>query len=315
MRKSWKMILSLALALLMLAGCSANKAVADMAPMESAKVEASNGALMDRYYGADMSGDVNLDKPTGSAGQSSQGVTAQKLIRTMDLEVETDDLDALLAFLDAKVAALGGYMESKNVRNGSPTATRRYRYANMTIRVPVDRLDEMVEHISGKSNVVTSKESADDITLTYVATQSRVKALEVEQERLLELLGKADNMSDLLQIEARLTEVRTELEKVASQLRLYDNLVDFGTVHLNITETQVFTVVEEETLWQRIGSGLKENWNALMEGAENLFVFLVTSLPYLIPLGAAGGLTVLVVKAANRKKKAKATGNQPKEEQ
>ena len=314
MRKSWKTILSLVLAGLMLVGCNSKNVMAEMeAPMESAKVE--YGSLMDSYYSADMEVPTNgaAGKPSASV-TTSQGVTAQKLIRTMTLDVETDDLDALLAFLDAKVAALNGYMEERSVRNGSASATRRYRYASMTIRVPVDRLDEMVEHISGKSNVVTSNETADDITLTYVATQSRVTALEVEQERLLELLAKADNMGDLLQIEARLTEVRTELEKVASQLRLYDNLVDYGTVHLSITETQVFTVVEEETLWQRIGSGLRENWKSLQEGAEDVFVFLVTSLPFLIPLAAAGALTVMVVKLANRKKPIKKEKSQEEKE-
>ncbi len=302
MRKSWKIFLSLLLTAAMLAGCSANKAVADMeAPME-AKPEVNYGSLADGNYYRDesMTGSANA-KPAGSV-QTGQGVTAQKLIRTMDLDVETDNLEELLGFLDAKVAALGGYMEERSVRNGSASATRRYRYAHMTIRVPVDRLDEMVDHISGKSNVVTSNESADDITLSYVATQSRITALEVEQERLLELLAKADNMSDLLQIEARLTEVRTELEKVASQLRLYDNLVDYGTVHLSITEVQVFTVVEQESVWQRIGSGLRENWKSLCEGAEEVFVFFVTSLPFLIPLSVAGAVILAAVKLAARKK-------------
>lgn len=294
----WKQILCVVLAAFLLAGCSAkNLAADDMGePMEA------NKGVYDSYSEEIVYGESE-SKPLASAGtvQTESGVTAQKLIRTMDLEVETDDLDALLGALDAKVAQMGGYMEEKSVRNGSASATRRYRYADMTIRVPVDRMDEMVEHISGQTNVVTSNESADDITLSYVATQSRVTALEVEQERLLELLAKADNMSDLLQIEARLTEVRTELEEVASRLRLYDNLVDYGTVKLSVTEVQVFTVVEEETVWQRIGSGLSENWQTLCDGAMELFVFLVTSLPYLIPLGLAAGITAVAVVLATRK--------------
>lgn len=312
MRKNWKMIPSLVLVAAMLAGCSANKAVADMeAPMESMS---NMGVLADgTYYRDESTSGTGEAKPAGSA-QTSPEVTAQKLIRTMSMDVETDNMDDLLAFLDAKVAALGGYMEERTVRNGSQSSTRRYRYANMTIRVPVERLDEMVEHISGKSNVTNSSESADDITLTYVATQSRVTALEVEQERLLELLAKADNMGDLLQIEARLTEVRTELEKVASQLRLYDNLVNYGTVNLSITEVQVFTVVEQENLWQRIGSGLRENWKSLCEGVEEVFVFVVTSLPFLLPLAAAGAVTLVAVKLATRKKPRKEAPPQQSQE-
>ena len=58
----------------------------------------------------------------------------------------------------------------------------------------------------------------------------------------------------------------------------------------------------EQTIWQKIGSGLKDNWNDLWEGAENLFVFLVTSLPYAIPLSA---VTVVIILALKKRKKRK----------
>ena len=66
----------------------------------------------------------------------------------------------------------------------------------------------------------------ENVTLQYVSTESRVKALETEQTRLLELLENAETMEDLLTIEARLTDVRWELENYASQLRVLDNQVN-----------------------------------------------------------------------------------------
>ena len=89
-------------------------------------------------------------------------------------------------------------------------------------------------------------------------------------------------MGDLLQIEARLTEVRTELEKVASQLRLYDNQVDYATVYLYISQVKVYTEVEEQTVWQRIGSGFKENIHDMGENLTDFFVWMVTYSPQLI---------------------------------
>ena len=116
-------------------------------------------------------------------------------------------------------------------------------------------------------------------------------------------------MSDLLQIEARLTEVRTELEEVASRLRLYDNLVDYGTVTLSVTEVQVFTVVEEETVWQRITRGFAKNLKGLGNGIVEFVIFLVVSLPYLVPLAAV--VTLVVVLARRRRAKKKALMNPP----
>ena len=146
-----------------------------------------------------------------------------------------------------------------------------------------------------KADLEVTKKEMDD-------TQAQLDAKRAEADALiLELLAKADNMGDLLQIEARLTEVRTELEKVASQLRLYDNLVDYGTIELSVTEVQEYTPVEKETLWQRMVGGLKENWQALGEFSENLLVFLVTALPWLIPLGVIVALFI----ATGKKRRAR----------
>ncbi len=286
----------------------------------SAKSEAMSNSAADRFYdglydsAAGYAPTVSVEESSKEQASGSVSGMNQKLVRTMQIEAETNDMDALLGELDSRIRALGGYIENKSTRNGGSTSTRKYRYADMTIRIPADRLDEFVTHLNGQTNVINYRESADDITLRYVATQSRVTALETEQQRLLELLAKADNMSDLLLIEERLTNVRTELEEVTSRMRIFDNMVDYGTVQLNITEVQVYTVVEEETVWQKIGSGLSENWQNLCEGAEGVFVFLVTSLPYLIPIGGAVIVTVIAVKLATRKTKEKKLNPTPKEE-
>lgn len=295
----------LAMILASLSGCGAKSEAMD------------NGAVVDRYYDGlyDSVGETSAVAPEAkpvSTGSTGGTVAAQKLVRTMNIEAETDDLDAFLTEMKSKMQSLGGYMENQSLRNGGSTATRRYRHANMTIRIPADRLGEFVDHVSGASNVIYYNENADDITLRYVATQSRVTALETEQQRLLELLAKAENMGDLLQIEERLTAVRTELEQVTSQMRLFDNMVDYGTVQLTITEVQEYTVVEEQTVWQKIGSGLSENWKGLCSGAEWLFVFFITSLPYLIPIGA---IITCVIVAAKRAKKKSEKKEPPKAEE
>ena len=308
--RKWIILVAVCCLLLgMLSGCGA-------------KSEA-NGAITQGYapeaaYREDFLYDsadsvVAESKAPGKAENGNGGVQNQKLIRTMHVEAETDDLDTMLANLDARIRELGGYVENKSIYNGSYSNKNTYRTATLTIRIPVDQLDGFLNHVQGLTNITSQKETADDITLSYVATASRITALETEQQRLLELLAKAENMADLLMIEQRLTDVRTELEEVTSQLRLYDNLVDYGTVHLSVTQVKEYTVVEEETVWQRMGKGLAENWKDLCETAEDLLVLIVVSLPYLIPIGLAGLLVFIVVRLATRPKKQKP--QQPQAEQ
>lgn len=243
---------------------------------------------------APMEAPMAADNATSLKGSQS-GSTAlpegRKWIITIDMNVETDDLDALMADLDQNINALGGYVEDQNIHNGSNYASRRYRNANLTIRIPDEKVDTFTSEISGMANVVSQNLRREDITLKYVATSSRVTALETEEDRLLELLAEADNMADLLEIEARLTDVRYELENYASQLRLYDNQIDYATIYLNISEVQEYTPVEEPTFFERIKNTFSNALEGLGDGIVTITVFLVGNSPYILTFA----LIILVV--------------------
>jgi len=247
---------------------------------------------------------VDIEYMTGGAkNQHSETNTDQKLIKTVRMDVETEDLENLLPQISGKISSLGGYVENQELYNGSAYSSYRHRSASLTVRIPAENLDGFVEDVKGVSNVVTYNESTENVTLRYVSTESRMKALEVEQERLLELLGKAENMADLLEIEARLTDVRYELENVTSQLRVLSNQVDYATIHLYISQVKVYTEVEEQTVWQRIGSGFKENLRSIGEDMTDFFVWLVTYSPQLILWAVVIAAAVVILKKKLAKKK------------
>ena len=236
------------------------------------------------------------------------------------MDVETEDLDAVLQQIDSRIAELSGYVESSNVRNGSAYSGKRYRSAEMTIRVPAKDLETFIDKVGEVSNIVSSRKTVEDITLNYVATESRMKALQTEETRLLELLAQAETMDDLLTIESRLTDVRTELEQVTSALRVFDNQVDYATIHLNIEEVTEYTeVTEPETVWQRIGTGFKKSLKGVGKFLRELFVFLVVASPYLVLIAAITLGTLFIIRFSIRRKRKKrdrerALRNQAEEE-
>ena len=295
-----KKLLALLLALMVtasvLTGCGASsKSVATdyampeaAAPMENAKYE--------------MADEVTLSSVAGGAGVAEEAQTNQKLIRRVHISAETEDLETLLGSLTAQVRALDGYIENQELYNGSAYSSYRHRSANLTIRIPAAKLDAFIGEVHSVSNVVSYNESQEDVTLTYVSTESRIKALETEQERLLELLSQAENMSDLLEIESRLTDVRYELENVTSQLRVLANKVDYATVDLYIDQVKVYTEVEEQTVWQRIGSGFKQNLSDLGEWLTDFFVWLVTYSPQLVIFALIAVVAIRLLRRRNKKR-------------
>ena len=298
MKKFLSLLLGLTLlcSLTACGGCSkATGAIREEAAAEAPAMMADNAASL-----------------KGAESGSNALPEGRKWIITIDMNVETNDLDSLMENLEKEIRAQGGYVEDQNIHNGSTYASRRYRSANLTIRIPDEKVDSFTNDISGMANVVSQNLRREDITLQYVATSSRVTALETEEARLLELLAKAETMEDLLEIEARLTDVRYELENYASQLRLYDNQVDYATIYLYIDEVQEYTPVEEPTFFERIQNTFSNSLEGLGDGIVNITVFLVGNSPYLLVFGIAG---FVILKLVKRPVKLRFRKKEEKEEQ
>ena len=309
MKKYLSLLLSLALLAALLTGCgSAGKSAASY-DSGMAEYAMSDEAAMAPAEGAAMK---NSAADTGS----TQLPQNRKWIVTVNLTAETDDLDALRSALDEKIAALNGYVEDQSVYNGSIyDSGRRYRSANLTVRIPADSIDAFLQDVGGLANIVRQNKSIEDVTLSYVATESRLKALETEEARLLELLSQAENMTDLLEIEARLSEVRSELENYASQKRLYDNQIDYATIYIAIEEVQEYTPTEEPSLWERIRDGFKDNLEGVGEGLLDVLVWFIVSIPTLVVLAVVVLILVLIVRRIRHRRKAKKAAKQQKTEE
>ena len=227
----------------------------------------------------------------------SPALTDRKLIKTVSMEAETEHYDDLVAALEEKLTALGGYTENR--RTGSYSKNRRW--SDMTIRIPAENLSGFVAHVNESANVVSTSEETVDVTLQYSDTEAKIAALETERSRLMELLASANNLSEILEIEARLSDVTYELERYESRKRGYDNQITYATVHLRIEEVEVLTPMEEPTVWTRIRDGFAESLEGVGDGIVDVFVYLIAGSPYLVVFGAVMALIILIARKQSRK--------------
>ena len=300
MKKLLALLLCLILAAALLTGCGADSSgtkeyiyAADQAVAEEPMPNAIRTA-----------GGV-LTEESGSADLTTQAPESRKWIVTVNMDAETEDLDGVLAALNDLIAELNGYVEDQSIYNGSTYSSHRYRSASLTVRIPAQDVDRFTEDVEGIANVVSKNKSLEDVTLSYVDTQSRMEALETEEDRLLELLSQAETMADLLEIESRLTEVRYELDSVTSQLRTYDNQIDYATIYLGLEEVQEYTPTEEPTLWERIRDDFTDSLERLWESLQNLLVFVIAALPFLVVYGGIAVVLALVIRRLRKNRKAK----------
>lgn len=292
------------------AGCGSKS----MMTTESAVAE--NSAAMDTAYAgsqydANMTEDAYeedaMDSGSGVAsenGLESQVENGRKLIRTIYLSLQTTDFDSVLSDLSAKTTELGGYIENSSV-SGNSYYYQNTRYASYTIRIPSDQLDQFVTVVSGLGNVTQKNESVEDVTLQYVDVESRKKALETEQDRLLELLSQAENMEDLLAIESKLSDVRYELENYGSQLRMLDNQIDYSTVNVDVDEVERVTDTGEKSFFGEIKDRFGDSLYTVGRDMRGFVIVVLGSLPILIVWAVIIVIVVLAVRKIRKGRKQK----------
>lgn len=339
-KKSLTILLAAVLAASLLAGCGSGKAMMNQAvstdsaagAMEAPAMAAQEEYLYDAGYGEygyDMPEeeiayeDAVVENEAGSvteaqAEEVSDPQAGRKLITTMNLNAETEYFDELIGNLERQVAELGGYIESSDQWNGrSDYYGNRLenRNAYLTIRIPAEKLGSFLTLMEESTNITSKSKSVEDVTLAYVDLESHKKALLTEQERLLELMEMAETVEDLITVEDKLANVRYQLESMESQLRTYDNKINYSTVYLQIQEVKRLTPVEEPTTWGRIKSGFSENLYKAGEAIRNVFIGIIINIPFIaIWLVILAVVFLIVFLLAKNEKKKKAKRLQKKEQ-
>lgn len=251
----------------------------EYAPMEDAV--ATEEMIYDTMAPMTTPSENGSKEATG--GIDNPVVNSRKLIKNVSMDVETEQFDTFIPSVEEQVTALGGYIESLNTRNRSYyDYDSSIRSAEIVARIPKNNLDAFVSRVEEASNITNRTESVEDVTLRYVDLESHKKMLLAEQESLLSLLESAESIEDIIAIEGRLSEVRYQIESMESQLRTYDNLVDYSTVRLYIQEVKRYTPVEEKGTWEKITTGFWNNVADIGEGLKNFGIGFLIRIPYLV---------------------------------
>lgn len=284
-------ILMVILLALSVTACSAS----DKAASESLNSADNYGGYTEDYL-------ETGDSLSESSQESESVKNNRKIIETITYSVQTKTFDDLVKKLEDNAIELGGYIESSDV-SGNTYDDNSPRYASYVFRIPSDKVDEFTITVSDNSTVTNKTVNTDDVTLQYVDIESRLNALESEKKALEDLLKNAESTADIIEIRDMLTEVIYEIESNKSQLRTYDSLIDFTSVTVDISETEHPEIVEKQTVWQEIASNLSENFRGVWEFLVNSFVFIVSSIPFLLLFGAYILVIFIIVKIVKRKSK------------
>lgn len=225
-----------------------------------------------------------------------------KIIRKINLSLETKNFDDLVKSIETQVRELDGYIETSRL-TGRHYESDNLRYGTIIARIPKESVDGFVSNLGGIANIISKEENVENVTLQYVDLESRTEALEIEQERLLKLLERAEDIDDIISLEARLTSVRYELQSLKTQTRTIDNQVDFSTILVDIQEVRLMSsgIDSEDSILDRISRGTKKTFTDIKDDLADLLVWFIVNLPYIIIWLLVIFIIVLLIRKGNRK--------------
>lgn len=253
----------------LLAACSA--ATSDQGielPNETVAEDAVAGAPMDPMVARD-------EKAGGTSTPQEQSV-----IRTAFVNIRVEDVGAATRDVRSLVAQRDGLISSENSQvEGEST------YSSMTVQVPAAGLDAFIAAISSLGTVDGVSVSGQDVTTQVVDLDARIKALQTSIDRMSELLSQADQIDDLLAIEAQLSSRQSELDSLTAQRDFIGDQVALSSVTITLAPLSAITEVDAPGFL----SGLRSGWAAFISA----IAVGVTAFGFLLPF-ALIALLVLV---------------------
>lgn len=305
-----KKMLSLLLALILIFACAAcGASSASRGAVTEGQMAADGASSSDVNYGGTAAaeapssgeGETETAPAAGTAGQ----VQSDKIIYSGYAEVEALDFDTALAGVYTLIDSCGGFLESSSVTGDNYGSSGDARSADFVIRIPAERFEEVTGSLSKLGNVPYTSTDAENITTQYSDTRSRLDAYEVEYDRLMAMLEKAETVEEMLAVEERLSDVRYNIESLTNTLSAWDSQVAYSTLRLHLAEVREYTETPEAGYWQGVVNALSATLSAMGRFFKGLLRAIIAYSPVLVLLVALGAAVWLTVRRRRTKRAAR----------
>jgi hypothetical protein len=201
-----------------------------------------------------------------------------KIIKTAYLTFEASNIEATYKSIQQNILSNKAIIQN-DVENKSD-----YRFSReMTIRIPSQNFDKFIATLSKGVNYFDKKEiSSQDVTAEYIDTDARIASKKKLEARYLELLKKANKVSEMLEIEKQLSEIREEIESKEGQLKYLQNQVSMSTINLEFYKTTAQENGVRVSFFTKLGNAIVSGFNSI----ANFFINLVQLWPFILILVA-----------------------------
>lgn len=272
-------------------------------------MEADDSAMMDEVrLGVADAPEPDLEvSVTGMAADiqdnpnlKNKAASSRKIIQTAYLSMDIENYDDTLESIIDRTIKMGGYIEdmSTSFQYGYKTENP-LKIGHVTIRVPQVQFHGVIKSMDEFGQVTDQSLSSDDVTYQYRDIASEVANLEVREKKLREIMEKAVEVKDVLEVERELSQVRGQINNLKGTLIQWDQLVSLSRITINLREVESLEVHIEpidNRLVTRIRDAFVHSINNLVYSLENLAIILVAMFPFILGYSTIGFVVWKVIK-------------------
>jgi hypothetical protein len=273
------------------AGCSA--------PPDNEKVVSAPGAP-GRFEAADAEQSSPPDQMVLASYQERQ------VIRRGDLTVRVAKAAEAEAKARALVEEMGGFVESSTSEN----LTGQRPVVFMQLRVPANRFDEAIDRLAKLGTPLRRNVQGEDVTMQLVDLEARLKNLRAQEEALRAILAKATKVTDVLEVNRQLSEVRGEIERMDAERVQIKELVALSTIAVTFDESAVGLAGSGDPGWFQEGwASATTALSAFLRQLALVGVWLAVFSPLWLPFVL--WITWLFVRSVRRARSGEAASEPP----
>lgn len=222
----------------------------------------------------------------------------RKVIFSGNISVEVENFSEAFGKIKSFLVGIG-YVQSVDITKDKIEIDGEEVYISkgvIVIRVAREQFDAAMTNIGETGFVLDQKVYSNDVTDQFFDIEARLKLLRIEEERLLSYLEDIKDPETIFKYEARLTQIRTEIESLTGTLNKFSDLIALSTITINMRELEPETTEKPaEGFFPRLGAGFVKSVKAVVGFLGSFVIFLAGAIPVILLIAAFAAIVVLIV--------------------
>ncbi|MGB7200944.1 MAG: DUF4349 domain-containing protein [Pyrinomonadaceae bacterium] len=210
--------------------------------------------------------------------------TDRKIIRNADLSLESESPEETQRRITAIAESHGGFVVESQQTSSDVRATTR-DIVSMSVRVPSQKFADTLDQIRQTSErVVFETVKGDDVTEEFIDVEARLKAKKALEQQFVEIMKRASNVEDALNVQSQLGDVRSEIERIEGRKRFLENQSSLSTIKIKLQTPAVFSA-SSSGFSHRLGESLATGFDFALNFVLGLVTLVVATLPFVVFIG------------------------------